>query len=312
MGSETKKTLSPETMDALLRAHDGDCALLALWLARSRDRDLERAAGDLCMTRAQVDAAMEKLGRMLPRLPEGEVPAKQPMQVSPVLPPPEELPEYTAEEIHAMASRDSDFQAVVDCAGQILGRQLNARELGRMLGLYSHLGLSAEVLFVLLHFCSEISRGPEGAARKPTVNFIEKQAYLWVNQGITTGEAAEEYAERQRSLCEREGRVKHVLEIYDRSLTTAEKGYIDSWLEMGFEEDVIGLAYERTLDNIGKRQFSYINTILQHWHEAGAHTVQAVGEKDPGRQARPSRTGRYKPAGRGKDEPEFFPTSFDD
>ena len=326
MKFEPERILSPASLDALVRAHDGDCALLALWMAHTSFCDPERAAGDLCMTRSQVDAAMEKLGRILSSVHEGYFPSVQTVQedtgkrpgaaddsAAPVkvILPAQELPEYTAEEICSFSEKDDAFQAVLDCARLVIGRDLNTRELGRLLGMYHHLGLPADVLFVLLHYCEEISRGPQGAPRAPTVSFIEKQAYQWVNQGITSVEAAEDYAERQRMLHDGEGRIRRVLEIYDRNLTASERSYIDSWLTMGFDEDCIALAYERTLDNIGKRQFPYIGKILQRWHEAGIHTVKDVREKEPSRKDGNGAASGKRPAAGKRQKPDFEPTPFD-
>ena len=56
--------ISRSDAQALILAHDGDCALLHLWMALNESSDFERAARDLCMTRAQVDSAAEKLSRM--------------------------------------------------------------------------------------------------------------------------------------------------------------------------------------------------------------------------------------------------------
>ena len=56
--------ISRSDAQALILSHDGDCALLHLWMALTGSKDLEQAARDLCMTRAQVDSASEKLNRM--------------------------------------------------------------------------------------------------------------------------------------------------------------------------------------------------------------------------------------------------------
>jgi DnaD/phage-associated family protein len=307
--------ISASDVDVLLRAHDGDCALLCLWCARTGSRDLERAARDLCMTRSQVDAAAEKLGRMLPaffRSSPGTESAEDPEKPSsdpsgrkrnPVLPPADELPEYTSEEIASCSEKDGSFRAVLDLAETLLGKGLTKHDMSRLLGIYNHLGLSAEVIFVLLHYCAEISKGPSGADRKPTVNFIERQAYVWVNRGITSAELAEEYVERQRSAREDENRIKRILEIYDRNLTPTEKNNIAAWVEMGFADDAIALAYERTLDKTGKRSFPYMNSILMRWHEAKLHTAAEITRKEPGGRS-------VNHPGRGTGKHPFVPTEF--
>ncbi len=322
MSSDAGNLITVSAAERLLRAHDGDCALLYLWFHLSGSQDPEKAAGDLCMTRSQIDAAAEKLRRMFPELAGSAAPPRQgavsdlpalspppaPVKRDPVPLPPDELPEYTAEEITTLSTGDSSFQAVRDLAESLLGKQLNRHDISRLLGLYNHLGLSAEVLFVLLNYCAEVSRGPDGADRKPTINFIERQAYTWVNRGISTMEEAEAYAEQQHAMRANEGRIKRILEIYDRSLTAKEKENIAAWFSMGFSDDAIALAYERMLDSIGKRSLPYMDTILRRWNEAGLHTADEIRMKEPAKKQAAAPAGRK----RGQTPPRHFePTKFE-
>ena len=54
-----------QAADKLIAAHDGDVALLYIYLARTGgEEDLEQAAHALCRTLGELTAAREKLGRM--------------------------------------------------------------------------------------------------------------------------------------------------------------------------------------------------------------------------------------------------------
>ena len=304
-----------EQIQQLLHAHDGDCALLYLWHLSTGSSDLERAAGDLFMTLSQIRDAAEKLGRMNlfaaaeqpPRLsPQPSSPAPEPAQEIPL--PPDELPEYTAREIEDCAGSDSGFKAVLDATRQILGKQLTRHDMSRMLGIYNHLGLSAEVIYVLLHYCADLYRGPEGAARKPTIRSIEQEAFRWASKEIHTSEEAEAYVEAQKLLHSRFNSIKSALEIYDRRLIPSEEAYFSSWLDMGFEPDAIRLAYERTVKNTGKRALPYMNTILTRWDEANLHTLEEIRKQDPDTGRKP-KTSRTKPS---PTDRVFTPTDFGD
>ena len=76
----------------------------------------------------------------------------------------------------------------------------------------------------------------------------------------------------------------NILQIRGRSLTAAEEKYAASWLEMGFDEECISMAYERTCLNTGGLNWVYMNKILQRWHQQGWHTADAVrnGDRKPG------------------------------
>ena len=307
--------IKTEDAEQILHAHDGDCALLYLWSVFTRSSDLEQAAGDLFMTLSQVRDAAEKLGRMKLSLQrtavEGSVypsSVQAPSSTEQIPLPADELPEYTSAEIDACTTSDSGFKAVLDATKQILGKQLTRNDMSRMLGIYNHLGLSAEVIYVLLHYCAELYRGPAGAARKPTIRSIEKEAFLWANKEIHSPEEAEAYVEEQKLLHSRFSNIKSALEIYDRKLVPSEEAYFSSWLEMGFEVDAIRLAYERTVTRTGKRALAYMNTILTKWHEAGLHTIQEIEKQD-------SSSGRKNSSRPGKaDRPPrpFTPTDFGD
>ena len=49
---------------------------------------------------------------------------------------------------------------------------------------------------------------------------------------------------------------------------------------MGFEDELITMAYERTCLNTGGLNWAYMNKILQRWHENGLHTAEAVRTGD--------------------------------
>ena len=71
-----------------------------------------------------------------------------------------------------------------------------------------------------------------------------------------------------------------VLQIRGRNLTAPESRYIQQWLEMGFDEQTIGLAYEKSCLNTGGLAWPYMNKILQSWHAQNLHTVQQVQQSD--------------------------------
>ena len=58
--------------------------------------------------------------------------------------------------------------------------------------------------------------------------------------------------------------------IKNRGLTTANRKYIMQWYQdYGFNIEIIRMAYERAVDQIGQASFPYIGKILQNWHKMG-------------------------------------------
>ena len=49
---------------------------------------------------------------------------------------------------------------------------------------------------------------------------------------------------------------------------------------MGFDEEMIAMAYERTCLNTGGLNWAYMNKILQRWQEQGLRSAEAVRSGD--------------------------------
>ena len=265
--------------EQIIAAHDGDVALLWLCLRRDPSCGLEDAARALCRTRAEMEAAHEKLCRMgLAEAPEREAPPeKRPASAkAPKLQPAEELPEYTARDLAVRSREDSRFAALVTEAQRALGRILSTSDLKRLFGLYDYLALPPEVIMMLLNYCV----AGAAAGNPPSMRQIEKEGYVWANREILTLEQAEEYIASSQRRREKLTQFAELLGIKGRALSPTENKFLSSWLEMGFDDELIEMAYDRTLTNTGGLKWGYMNGILKSWHEKGLHTPADVRDKD--------------------------------
>lgn len=263
----------PAARDKLIAAHDGDTALLWLWLCRSGVYNGDRAAEELCRTLGEMDRAYEKLCRM------GLYPITPDRKETPSYPA-EELPQYTVNDVLRRSSEDGSFKAVLQEAERVLGRSLSSPDMKILFGIYDYLALPTEVIFVLLNYCTELYRQKYGPGRLPSMRSIEKEAYSWANNEILTLEQAEEFIEESRSRRSRAEEIKAALGIRGRELTPTERKYVFSWLDMGFSADALSVAYDRTVTNTGSLKWNYMNKIVSSWHQKGIHTVQEIEEKD--------------------------------
>ena len=77
--------------------------------------------------------------------------------------------------------------------------------------------------------------------------------------------------------------VLRLLDIPPRPLVEREKNYIAAWDQMGFDDEALRAAYERTVMKKQSMDWSYMNGILRRWHEKGLHTLAAIqaGDRDP-------------------------------
>ena len=273
--SAAEQNLIPRSAaDKLIAAHDGDVALLYIWLCRQGSFDAEAAARELCRTGAEIKNAYEKLCRMSLARPDA------PEAPEPKLPPAEELPEYTSEDIVRRSKEDSGFQAVIAQAQHKLGRILSTADLKTLFGIYDYLALPADVIFMLIGYCIDVFAEKYGPGRLPSMRSIEKEAYSWANREIITIEQADEYIRTAAGKRSRAGEVKAAMGLGSRVLTPTERKYMLSWFDMGFDNEAILIAYDRTVTNTGALKWGYMNKIMLSWHSKGIHSAAEVAERD--------------------------------
>ena len=275
-------------LEQIIAAHDGDVALLWLCLRRDPGATLEDAARLLCRTKAQMDEALEKLQRMgLAEKPPAPVKAQPAQSIK--LPPADETPPYTVRDIAARSRSDPRFADLVTEAQRALGHVLNTNDIKILFSLYDYLALPPEVIMMLLNYC--VGLYPTGSP--PSMRQIEKEGYVWANREILTIEQAEEYIAESAKRREKLNQAAKTLGITDRKLSPSEKEYITSWLEMGFDDELLAIALDRTIIKTGGRKWKYMNSILKSWHEKGLHTPADVRDKDARR-----------PGGKANDNPQ--------
>ena len=277
--SALQNSILTRAADKLVAAHDGDVALLWLYWLRHGDLDEEKAAGTLCRTLLEIRAAKEKLSRLgLPEGAEAPDPARKPV---PPPAPAEELPQYTAAEITRLSRENDALQVIYDDAAIVFGHAPNDNELRVLVGIYDHLGLPPEVILELLHYCSDLNAWKYKGDRHLTPRFLEQEAYSWANREILTLEQAEEYIRRQRQRHTELGRLQEQLGLH--SLSPTQEKDLRSWLDMGFGEEAISIAADRTMTNTGALKWGYLRKIILSWHEKGLHSPAEIREKDPAR-----------------------------
>ena len=190
----------------------------------------------------------------------------------------EEHPRYTEEDVLA-AQQDMEFVSLRRELERILGKNLTTEELKMLLGMIRYLGMPTEVIFMLVCYCRDRAKQKE-QPRLASLHNIEKEAYAWAAQGISTVEDAAAFIQKQNIRDTKLEKLKGILQIQGRRLTQAEDKYASAWLEMGFAEDALALAYERTCLNTGGLRWAYMDKILQRWHKAGYHSAHQVMQRD--------------------------------
>ena len=252
----------------LLSAASGDGALLFLYLKSGNS--LENAGRELNMSETRLSCAAATLRQL------GLWQQEQQKAVF------GERPVYTEQDVLRAVGSDNAFHSLYGEVQRRLGRTLTTEELKILLGFVRYLGLPEDVICVLVTYCIDRAR-QKGSLRNPSLRTIEKEAYAWAEQGIDTLADAAAFIHGQNVYFSRMGQLQRMLQIRGRSLTAAEEKYAKAWLEMGFEDDVITMAYERTCLNTGGMSWAYMNKILLRWKEAGYVTAEDIrlGDRKP-------------------------------
>ena len=250
----------------LLGAASGDACLLYIFLKAGNDAAVAEEALGISASRLSCAAAtLRQLG-----LWTGE-------KAVPLLA--GERPNYSERDVLEAGDLDGSFRSLCGEVQRLMGRNLNTEELKILLGFVRYLGLPADVISVLIIYCKERAR-QRGNLRGPSLRTIEKEAYAWAERGIDTMEEAAAFIQAQNQRNSRMGRLMNLLQIRGRALTAAEERYAGAWLDMGFDEEAISMAYERTCLNTGGLSWAYMNKILQRWHEAGLKSAEDIRSRD--------------------------------
>jgi len=259
-------TITASDLRKLLGAASGDAALLYLYIHSGAEvAGAEKALG---FTETKMSCATATLRQL------GLWPEEQKTIVRSG-----ERPSYSEKDVLDAMDGDNSFRLLYGEVQRLMGRSLNTEELKILLGFVRYLGLPTEVISVLVSFCKERSR-QKGSLRNPSLRSIEKEAYNWAELGIDTLEEAAAYIHTQTQRNSRLQQLMAQLQIRGRTLTAAEEKYAKSWLDMGFEDGVIALAYEKTCVNTGGLSWPYMNKILTSWHTAGYKTAEQIQSGD--------------------------------
>lgn len=250
----------------LLSAASADAALLYIFLNSGNRAD--EAGKNLNMSEARLSCASATLRQL------GLWPEERPAHIVSG-----ERPSYSEQDVLKAMDSDVDFRSLYGEVQRLLGRSLNTEELKILLSFVRYLGLPADVISVLICYCKERSR-QRGSGRNPSLRTIEKEAYAWAERGIDSVEEAAAFISAQNMRNSRLRRLMDLLQIRGRSLTPAEERYAQGWMDMGFADEVIAMAYERTCLNTGGLNWAYMNKILQRWHEQNLHSAEAVQSGD--------------------------------
>ena len=267
--------LPGSAVDRLVTQGDGDAALLYLCLMRCDDavtpeQLMRRLRWSEVKLRA-AETALQTMGLL-----------QSPAERKP-LDPPDERPQYTTADVTVMLQTEEDFRLLVPQVEERLGKKLKTADLQILAGLYDDLGLSADVIYLLVTHCVTRAEKRYAEGRRPTMRQIEKEGYYWARLGLFDQNAAAEYLRTCAQRREEMQSYMRVLGLGQRPPVDSEERYIRSWMDKGFSPEAVALAYDKTVLYKKELNWRYLNGILRRWHEKNWHTAEEIrrGEEQP-------------------------------
>lgn len=169
----------------------------------------------------------------------------------------------------AQFSEDETIQELMFVAERYLGHQLSCEESRSILYWLDTLGFSQDMIDYLLEYCV--------AKNCPSIKYMNKIAMGWAKQGIQTLTEARESVFRNSELVHA---IMRAYGICDRTLTDVELESVREWLHMGFSNELIVAACQKTMATVHKASFGYTNKILLGWKEQNVRTLNDVKLSD--------------------------------
>ena len=208
----------------------------------------------------------------------------KPKQKNDLIPPSERreepVPEYSRADVMDKLEQDQAFSQLLHEIERKMGR-LTVPSLQKLLGLYDHLGLPTEVIYLLVNYCVERTAALRGEGRLPTMREIEREGYAWARMELFDADSANTFIRQEEKKRCQYPEYMEALRFEPRTPVSGEIRYFNAWLDMGFPAETVALAYEKTVLNCHELRMPYLNGILKRWHEKGIHTPDEVKREQP-------------------------------
>ena len=172
---------------------------------------------------------------------------------------------YSASETKAFKEQGEIKQLLFVCE-QYIGKQLTRTDLETLLYFYDQLHFSTDLIEYLVEY--SVSKN------KRSLRYMETVALEWHKKGIKTVEEAKLDSKPFAKECYL---VLKALGINNHDPLPTEVAYVNRWMkEYGFSIDIILEACNRTIMQIHKPKFEYVDGILKAWKNAGVRHLSDV------------------------------------
>lgn len=266
-------------VDEHIKKAGGQQVKVLLFLLRQnfQEVDARAVAGGTGMSVADVKDAMQYWKEVGLVYEDGEVPPEVKAAEAATLglkALPDIAPTY--EQVAARTLEDANLRALFNEVQIKLGRTIGYSEQSQLLMMLDYYGLPVEVILTIVAYCVSIDKG--------NIRYISAVAKDWAEKEINTLEAADAYLKELKADERLWKKFAGMFSVDPPRHTEKRFALLKHWhVENKQSLELIGYAYELTIERINKPSFAYMNSILESWKEEKIKTpqeaMQASGKK---------------------------------
>lgn len=173
----------------------------------------------------------------------------------------DEAPFYSSADLAQAASTQPDFKNLVAFAEQRLEKVMNTSELARLYSFLDYLKMPLDVVILVIEDCA--------AREKKSLRYITKVLTSFQDEGIDSYDKAEAYFVARNERSSYENKIKNLFGL-TRKLSKPEEECIAAWqTSFEFSDEMLELAYEKTVSAAKNPTIKYMHKILENWNAAG-------------------------------------------
>lgn len=178
-------------------------------------------------------------------------------------------PHYTADELALYKQQHDSIAKLFKICEEYLCRLLSSTDQQVLFGLYDWLNMPLDLIEYLVEYCASNNH--------THIRYIEKVALNWIDQGITTVDAAK----AQTALTKHYRLILKELGMHGETITKHQMQLFNTWLnDYGFDIEIVLEACRRTISHSSKPTLNYLGTILDRWHKNGVKSLEDIQKLD--------------------------------
>ena len=177
----------------------------------------------------------------------------------------EELARLSTEDISKMIENSKKLRDLVEKSQEYFGYKQYDMQIRSLIWMHEYLGMDSKIILILLAYCKEVN--------KLNIRYLDKIAFQWWEDEILTEEDAKNQVQYLTEFYTDKMNIKRLFEMGSNP-TKAQIEFIERWQSVGYSEELLLYAHDLTVESIAKKNFKYIDKILQSWSDAGIKTLE--------------------------------------